>query len=109
MKNWTKDIEDELVSILKDWLKKQGRTQQDLSKSLNAESSRMSALLEVLRKDFVSGGFKNVAASLCRIEESWAEEEFSPTSNKETVSENSTDPFDQLDLLLEEIRDTCKE
>ena len=45
---WNTAMEDELVAVLKDWLKQQGRTQADLRRSLRASSTRMPALLEVL-------------------------------------------------------------
>ena len=103
MSPWSPQIEDELAVLLKDWLKQQGRTQADLRRSLQAVSTRMPALIEVLKREYSLGGLPKVAARLCAIEDSW--------SNKEKVPKEfgiTNDPFDQLDLLLEEIREDCE-
>ena len=64
MPQWSDEIEEELILLLKDWLKAQGRTQADLKKSLDAVSTRMPALLEVLKKEFMNGGLPKVAECL---------------------------------------------
>ena len=51
MNPWSPDVEEELASVLKDWLKQQGRTQADLRRSLRATSTRMPALMEVLERE----------------------------------------------------------
>ncbi|MED5468733.1 MAG: hypothetical protein VX542_00495, partial [Cyanobacteriota bacterium] len=67
MAGWSGQVEDELTLLLKDWLKQQGRTQADLRRSLQAVSTRMPALLEVLEREYHLGGIPRVAARLCEI------------------------------------------
>ncbi len=99
MKKWSQQTEEELAQLIKDWLKQQGRTQSDLRNSLKADSSRMPALLEVLQREYLSGGFPRVANRLCSIEASWSQ-------SKLDIKDDSveSDPFSQLDLLLEEMK-----
>ena len=99
MPTWSTDIENELTQLLKEWLKQQNRTQADLRRSLKAASTRMPALLEVLEHEHSQGGMPQVASRLCEIEAAWKEEE-----NAAGPLMNSADPFNQLDLLLNEIR-----
>ena len=103
MSRWTNELEEELVLLIKDWLKNQGRTQAELGRSLQASSTRMPAILEVLQKEHRLGGIPKIIARLCGIEAGWA-------SPERAVSEagKPLDPFGQLDLLLEEIRDDCE-
>jgi hypothetical protein len=106
MSRWNTAMEEELVVVLKDWLKHQGRTQADLRRSLKATSTRMPALIEVLEREHRLGGLPKLASRLCAIEADWArhpsagegQTDSSPTTNE-------ADPFGQLDLLLQEIRD----
>ena len=102
MQKWTQQIEKELSFLLKDWLRTQGKSQADLREQLDADSSRMPALLEVLKKEFSLGGIGKVAERLCEIESNWS-------TNKSKAQENqrNPDPFNQLDLLLEELRVDC--
>ena len=51
MARWSSQIEEELTLLLKDWLKQQGRTQADLKRSLKAESTRMPALMNILKTE----------------------------------------------------------
>ena len=108
MSNWSEQIEEELTLLLKEWLKAKGRTQADLKKSLQASSTRMPAILDVLKKEYSKGGSPNVAARLCKIEENWDNYEQPNPEEEITTLDSSVDPFDQLDLLLEEIRDDCE-
>ncbi len=105
MSTWSQQVENELILIIKDWLKQHGRTQADLRSSLGAVSTRMSSILEVLEKDHRKGGMRNVAARLCAVETEWTDSNHSAQDHKQNLS----DPFGQLDLLLEEIRDDCLE
>ena len=103
---WNTAMEEELVAVLKDWLKHQGRTQADLRRSLRASSTRMPALLDVLEREHRQGGLPKLAARLCAIEADWGQ----ATSGGEGGSDagsagDDVDPFGQLDLLLREIRD----
>ena len=109
MTRWSRDLEDDLAALLKDWLKQQGRTQSDLRRSLRATSTRMPALMEVLQREHALGGMPRLAARLCTIEAEWAANP-GATAHQDSgasTSENSADPFGQLDLLLREIRDDC--
>lgn len=102
MSGWTSQIEEELALLLKDWLKQKGLTQADLRRSLRAVSTRMPALLEVLEREHRLGGMPRVAEHLCEVEAEWANTDNSPSDDKKDA-----DPFGQLDLLLQEIRDDC--
>ena len=107
MSKWSEQIEEELVLLLKDWLKAQGRTQSDLRKSLKAASTRMPAILEILKREYSKGGLPKVAECLCNIEKDWANNQ-QQKEERELITLNSPiDPFDQLDFLLEEIREDC--
>ena len=101
MSKWTAETNEEFGSFLKDWLKQQGKTQADLSKSLQATSTRMPALLEVLENDYRLGGLAKIADRLCQIEKEWENRE-----NKSSPVDNQagSDPLGQLDLILQEIQ-----
>ena len=68
---WSKDIEEELILLIKDWLRQIGRTQSELCQSLSLTSGRMQTLIESLKKDFNSGGIPRIATRLCEVEELW--------------------------------------
>ena len=102
MAAWTPDLEAELSQLLKDWLKQQGRTQADLRRSLKAVSTRMPALLEVLEREHRLNGLSGLLSRLCRIEAEW----HGGADHTGEEAEQS-DPFGQLDLLLQEIRQDC--
>ncbi len=102
MEKWTQKIELELTLFLKDWLKQKGKTQKDLRNILNASSDRMPAMIDVLKKEYTTGGLPKLASLLCSIEEKWSANNYIINSN-----ELSKDPFSQLDLLLEEIQEDC--
>ena len=102
MAAWTPELETELSQLLKDWLKQQGRTQADLRRSLKAVSTRMPALLEVLEREHRLNGLSGLVARLCRVEAEWQGGDDRPV---EAAEQN--DPFGQLDLLLQEIRQDC--
>ena len=105
MNPWSPEVEEELASVLKDWLKQQGRTQADLRRSLRASSTRMPALLESLEREHRLGGLPRLAAKLCSIESDWIQNAPTHLSSSAGSLTSDTDPFGQLDLLLREIRD----
>ena len=109
MTRWSRELEDDLAALLKDWLKQQGRTQSDLRRSLRATSTRMPALMEVLQREHALGGMPRLAARLCTIEAEWAADPGQPGHGDSDAasSQSNPDPFGQLDLLLREIRDDC--
>ena len=105
MSIWSEEIEEELILLIKDWLKQQGRSQADLQKGLGAESSRMNALIAVIKKDYQEGGITKSVEHLCDVENAWAsnKEISSETSQLESTYNVEINPFDQLDLLLQEL------
>ena len=100
---WTKDIEEDLVLLIKDWLRQTGRTQSELCLRLNLPSARMSILIESLKKDFNSGGIPKIASILCEIENSWGIDE-----GEETIKNIEVNSSGQLDLLDEICEDLSK-
>ena len=104
MSRWTPSLENELTLLIKDWLKSQGMTQADLRNKLCAPSSRMPVLLEVLRKEYKKGGIPGIAKKLCSIESEWSTSKDNSESNQ-----NQADPFNQLDLILEELREDIED
>ena len=98
---WSKDIEEELILLIKDWLKQTGRTQSDLCQSLNLPSARMPTLIESLKKDFSSGGIPKIANRLCEVEELWTNDEESKI--KKSFESNSSGQLDLLDEICEDL------
>ena len=106
MTSWTPKIEEDLTLLIKEWLKTQNRTQADLKTSLNASSSRMPVLLEILKEEHKTGGMTYVISKLSRIESEWCSgknETIVISHQEEKRKEN--DPFSQLDLILQELKD----
>ena len=104
MSTWSDEFEQDLTHVLKDWLKHQGRTQADLRRNLRAVSTRMPALLEVLEQEHQRNGLPGLATRLCLVEAEWQGEDRAPGN---TNAQTSGDPFSQLDMLLQEIREDC--
>ena len=104
MSGWTPEFEADLTLLLKDWLKQQGRTQADLRRNLRAVSTRMPALLEVLEREYNMRGLAGLADRLCSVEAEWHGQPANDSAGGATAED---DPFGQLDLLLQEIRDDC--
>ena len=100
-KHWSKDIEQDLISLIKDWLKQTNRTQSELCISLNLPSARMPTLIECLKKDFDSGGIPKIANRLCEIEEVWQLEERG--KRKKSFELNSSGQLDLLDEICEDL------
>ena len=106
MPGWTPEFETDLTLLLKDWLKQQGRTQADLRRNLRAVSTRMPALLEVLAREHRLHGLSGLATRLCQVEAEWHGEQ---TEGGREESPGGADPFGQLDMLLQEIREDCSD
>ena len=98
---WSKDIEEDLILFIKDWLKQTGRTQSELCQTLNIPSARMPTLIESLKKDFNSGGIPKIANRLCEVEELWTNEEEGKT--KKSFELNSSGQLDLLDEICEDL------
>ncbi len=102
MAKWSEEIEAEITSLLKDWLKQHQRTQKDLKHSLKADSERMPILVNILKKDYIQGGLQKAVKRLCDVEDEWY------SGNKSSSQDSKDpDPFGQLDLLLEEMKEDC--
>ncbi len=99
--HWAKDIEEDLVLLIKDWLRQTGRTQSELCQSLNLPSSRMPTLIDSLKKDFSYGGIPKVANRLCEVEELWKNEEGGKTNK--SLELNSSGQLDLLDEICEDL------
>ena len=95
--HWAKDIEEDLVLLIKDWLRQTGRTQSELCQSLNLPSSRIPTLIDFLKKLFLTGGIPEIANRLCEVEALWTKDEGGKSMNKNVKLDNSG----QLDLLDE--------
>ena len=98
---WSKDIEEDLILLIKDWLKQTGRTQSELCQTLNLPSARMQTLIESLKKDFNSGGIPKIANRLCEVEELWTNRVEGKT--KKTFELNSSGQLDLLDEICEDL------
>ena len=98
---WSKDIEEDLMLLIKDWLKQTGRTQSELCQTLNLPSARMPTLIESLKKDFKYGGIPKIANRLCEVEEFWT------NSGEETTTKsfelNSSGQLYLLDEICEDL------
>ncbi len=105
MSNWSTQIEKDLSAFLKDWLRHHGRSQADLGLSLQSNSTRMSSILDSLKEEYCHKGITGVAQCLCEIEASWTGSQSSTTKREEI----DDDPFDQLDLILQEMRDNSED
>ena len=98
---WSKDIEEDLILLIKDWLKQTGRTQSELCQTLNLPSARMPTLIESLKKDFNSGGIPKIANRLCEVEELWAND--GEGKSKKSLKLNSSEQLDLLDEICEDL------
>ncbi len=98
---WSKDIEEDLILLIKDWLRQTGKTQSELCQSLNLPSARMPTLIESLKKDFSSGGIPKIANRLCEVEELWKNHDGGET--KKSLELNSSGQLDLLDEICEDL------
>ena len=98
---WSKDIEEDLILLIKDWLRQTGRTQSELCQSLNLPSARMPTLIESLKKDFNSGGIPKIANRLCEVEELWTKN--LGGERKKNIELNSSGQLDLLDEICEDL------
>ena len=100
---WSKDIEEDLILLIKDWLRQTGRTQSELCQSLNLPSARMPTLIDSLKKDFFSGGIPKIANRLCEIETSWTKDEGGKSKKKKNFELNTSGQLDLLDEICEDL------
>jgi hypothetical protein len=96
---------DDLQAFLKDWLRHTGRTQADLRRALRAASIRMPVLVDELHRTYAQEGLTGLAQRLCGVEALWQGEDLAAEHGEGSMPSSSIDAsLDQLDLLLEEIR-----
>ena len=98
---WSKEIEEDLTLLIKDWLKQTGRTQSELCQSLNLPSSRIQTLIDFLKKDFISGGIPQIANRLCEIEDSWAK--IDGQNSEKKIQFNKPSQLDLLDEICDDL------
>lgn len=94
---------EDLQAFLKDWLRHTGRTQADLRRALRASSIRMPVLLEELQRLHRQDGLVGLVDRLCEIEAVWQGEDASGHHGEDGAA-LLDDSLNQLDLLLQEIR-----
>ena len=99
--SWTKEIEEDLILLIKDWLRQTGRTQSELSQSLNLPSARIQSLIDFLKHDFKSGGIQKIANRLCEIESSWSKGQEPKAKNN--IELNNSAQLDLLDEICEDL------
>ena len=100
---WSQEIEEELLLLIKDWLRQTGKTQSELCQILNLPSSRIQTLTDFLQKNFISGGIPKIANRLCEIEAFWTKNEEPDLKKNDELTTSS-----QLDLLDEICEDLSK-
>ena len=100
---WSKEIEQDLILLVKDWLRQTGRTQSELCKSLNLPSSRIPTLIDFLKKDFISGGIPKIANRLCEIEELWANDKDKDPNKKRDIELSNSAQLDLLDEICDDL------
>ena len=102
--HWSTETEEDLILLIKDWLRQTGRKQSELCQSLNLPSSKMPTLINFLKKDFISGGIPKIANRLCEIEHLWTKDKSVKVKNHKLELDTSG----QLDLLDEICEDLSK-
>ena len=99
--SWSQDTEEKVIILIKDWLRQIGKTQSELCQSLNLPSSRMPTLIDLLKKDFVTGGIPQIVSRLCDIETLWINT--SAASSKKKIKLDNTGQLDLLDEICEDL------
>ena len=99
---WSKDIEEGLILLIKDWLRQTGKTQSELCQSLNLPSSRIPTLIDFLKKAFLTGGIPEIAKRLCEVEALWTKNEGGNSMNK-NAKLNTSGQLDLLDEICEDL------
>ena len=100
--HWSTETEEDLIILIKDWLRQTGRKQSELCQSLNLPSARMPTLIDFLKKDFISGGMPKVANRLCEIEALWTKNE-GQKSKEKIIKSNISGQLDLLDEICEDL------
>tara|TARA_B100000965_G_scaffold367839_1_gene354085 strand:- start:1414 stop:1752 length:339 start_codon:yes stop_codon:yes gene_type:complete len=100
---WSKKTEEDLILLIKDWLRQTGRTQSELCYNLNLPSARIQVLIDFLKKDFIAGGIPQIANRLCEIEALWTEDIDGISKNKKNIELNNAAQLDLLDEICEDL------
>ena len=101
---WSKELEEDLILFIKDWLRQIGRTQSELSQSLNLPSARVPTLIDFLKKDFISGGIPKIANRLCEVQAEWTEDEKEkPKKKRKNIELNDSGQLDLLDEICDDL------
>ena len=100
---WSQEIEEDLILLIKDWLRQTGRTQSELCQSLNLPSARIPTLIGFLKKDFISGGIPQIANRLCEIEALWTEDEGKTSRKKKNIDIKNSGQLDLLDEICDDL------
>ena len=100
---WSKEIEEDLILLIKDWLRQTGRTQSELCQSLNLPSARIPTLIDFLKKDFISGGIPQIANRLCEIEALWTEDQGKTSRKKKNIEIKNSGQLDLLDEICDDL------
>ena len=100
---WSKEIEEDIILLIKDWLRQIGRTQSELCQSLNLPSARIQTLIDFLKKDFSSGGIPQIAKRLCEIEALWKGDEEGTSKKKKKIELTNSAQLDLLDEICEDL------
>ena len=98
---WSKEVEEDLILLIKDWLRQTGRTQSELCQSLNLPSARIHTLIDFLKNDFISGGIPKIANRLCEIESLWTKDQ--GRTPKKNIELNTSAQLDLLDEICEDL------
>ena len=98
---WSKEIEEDLILFIKDWLRQTGKTQSELCQRLNLPSARVQTIIDFLKNDFISGGIPKIANRLCEIESLWIKA--SGKTSKKNIELNTSAQLDLLDEICEDL------
>ena len=101
--SWSKEIEEDLILLIKDWLRQTGRTQSELCQSLNLPSARIPTLIDFLKKDFILGGIPQIANRLCEIEALWTEDQGGVSKKTKKIELNNSEQLDLLDEICDDL------
>ena len=93
MNKLSQQEEKELISFIKDWLKKHGFTQKYLANELNIKSSRTSEIILKIKELYKKGGMFNIAKNLIKIEQKWLN-----NIKNDDLETKQTPPYNQLDI-----------
>ena len=98
---WSKELEEDLIILIRDWLRQKGKTQSELCQSLKLTSARIPTLIDFFKKEFTSGGIPKIANRLCEVEALWTNNE--GQKSRKNIKLNTSDQLDLLDEICEDL------